>query len=299
MDGKLVRGRNFPPFYAAEDPDFYFEPDVEWSAETQAEAREMPPATELYGPGVAGDPEDRSLNLAGPRCLRIKPGPPHASGDGGRFLPYRQGTVELWMCPRWDSVSLPDNSMVNLLWGPMKARGAAYMFLRYLKQGTGKSLLGWFTTDGKTGPFNYRQYRRSTFLDQGEWVHIAHVWGPRDNFLVYPIRKRKDNVFVHTVYVNGKSGDQNTINSIAWGNRPTAPLEYLSVGYPRESRNIRALVDELRVSDVQRYKRDFEPPSRSRKLRLDEHTRALFHFNGDIAGRSYGTDEPVEAELTR
>ena len=41
-------------------------------------------------------------------------------------------------------------------------------------------------------------------------------------------------------------------------------------------------VDELRVSNAQRYKEDFQPPSRKAPTELDADTLVLFRFNGDV-----------------
>ena len=61
--------------------------------------------------------------------------------------------------------------------------------------------------------------------------------------------------------------------------------------------HIDAAVDELRVSDVQRYLKDFEP-SRKAELELDEHTRALFHLNGNLQGESWQHEGDLPATLT-
>jgi len=49
---------------------------------------------------------------------------------------------------------------------------------------------------------------------------------------------------------------------------------------------VQGAVDDLRISDVQRYTGEFGAPRRDRALRLDEHTRALFHFDGTLEGEA-------------
>jgi hypothetical protein len=62
---------------------------------------------------------------------------------------------------------------------------------------------------------------------------------------------------------------------------------------------IDAAYDELRLSDIERYTNDFTPPARDRELELDEHTRALFHFNGNLDGQCHGHDGPLPASFEK
>jgi hypothetical protein len=48
---------------------------------------------------------------------------------------------------------------------------------------------------------------------------------------------------------------------------------------------------------VQRYTADFTPPSRAQGFEPDEHTRALFHFDGNLDGASHGHTGPLPARL--
>jgi len=54
-------------------------------------------------------------------------------------------------------------------------------------------------------------------------------------------------------------------------------------------------MDELRLSDTMRYTAAFTPPSTDREFAPDEHTRALFHFNGTLDGESHGHKGPLPA----
>jgi hypothetical protein len=56
-------------------------------------------------------------------------------------------------------------------------------------------------------------------------------------------------------------------------------------------------IDELRISDIARYTETFRPPLPDREFVLDEHTRALFHFNGNCLGESYGQTNSITGEL--
>ena len=131
-------------------------------------------------------------------------------------------------------------------------------------------------------------------------MHVAWVWGPRNGIVPGnpPYHtKVHDHVLVANLFVNGKLGSQ--FNYRWYGNTPCElPVDFeLGRTYPES--NLDAVVDELRLSDVQRYTADFEPPSMRREFAVDEHTRALFHFNGDLAGESAGFTGALPAELTK
>ena len=99
----------------------------------------------------------------------------------------------------------------------------------------------------------------------------------------------RSTILTAKVFVDGKAGQS---YSYKWeGNQPADRPKMFRLAY------IDATYDELRLSDVPRYWSDFARPARDRELRLDKHTRALFHFNGDIKGQSYGSTDPLPARL--
>ena len=299
----LVRVRNLPPFFAMGDKSRFFVPEAKsWAREPLPEAGAKVSAKTLYGKGVIDAPGDQSLLVIGKRQLRVEPGPAHPSGDGGRFLPCNQGTIEFWMKPTWDSVVLftPKMAKAGLktttkfflraeMVDPGVRRGD--YGLTYTVGGTHKTLRGSLLTQGPAGNFWNRAYRFNTLFDAGKWVHVAWVWGRRDQV---NIRLTKD-VFQGRVFVNGKAGNWKTFKYP--GNHPQSPMKFFYLGYPSPAGSISAYVDELRISDVPRYWEDFTPPSRERGTKLDKHTRALFRFNGDVKGESYGHDGAVPAKL--
>ena len=53
-------------------------------------------------------------------------------------------------------------------------------------------------------------------------------------------------------------------------------------------------MDTLRISDIVRYNSDFVPSKKTPEL--DENTRALFLFNGNLKGVSAKTEGALEAK---
>jgi hypothetical protein len=101
-----------------------------------------------------------------------------------------------------------------------------------------------------------------------------------------------------TIYVDGRASQQYVYNGA--GNFPSdqpRTLLLLNVMYKAEDKG--TAYDELRVSDVMRYAGDFTPPSPGDRFKLDEHTRALFHFDGTLDGESASPPGKVTGEFSR
>ena len=301
----LVRVRNLPPFFAMGDKAHYFTPKGKpWSREAAPEP--APPPDMTFGPGAVSTAGNRSLYLAGRRTFALGAGGPHPSGDGGRFLPFRQGTVEFWMKPMWATPELltPEvrrqlgrNTFLGktlfLARMDSKESDARYELIHNLSlDGARKDLRGAVLTDGKSRRTNVYAFRWRTVFERGKWTHVAMVWGPATGPF---FSKRK--YFGIRVYVNGRAGNQRCVKRA--GNDPALPMKTFTLGRAAAPHNIDAFVDELRISDTQRYTTSFRPPSRKVEFEADEHTRALFHFNGDLKGESHGTSARPSGALTK
>jgi hypothetical protein len=122
----------------------------------------------------------------------------------------------------------------------------------------------------------------------GEWVHLAIQWGPEKG------------AYALTYYVNGKEDGNKAHRQRARrvkGFRPHVPGDVLLIaGGGRNQTSLDAVIDELRISNVRRYQKDFEP---KRRLDMDGQTLALFRFDGHLTGGS-GRDlnASIEAKLT-
>jgi len=293
VDNQLVKVRNIPPFFAVETPDSYFEPPIEWQPEAPAEIEEIAPDTE-YIAGASDTPGNQALYLGGKRSLTMEGGPPHASGEGNQFLPFKEGTIEFWFRPSWGTVDLPLKSKTVLA---LRVVDGNPWYLSYLMAPRSRDasadfyashvLYGYFYSDGPKKRITMRAYRRTVF-ERGEWVHMAWVWGLRHGIIPGHGTRPAEDVLVAELYVNGRKGQQ---YGYRWkGNLPVDVPALLHMY------QLDAAVDELRLSDIQRYTEDFEPPSRDREFELDEHTRALLHFNGTLDGESHGHAGPLPAE---
>ena len=283
---QLVRVRNVAPFFST-DPDTHFVPEIPWQREDIPPApKEIPPET-VYVPGAIEKPKDQALYLVGKRHFDLEAGPEHPSGKGGRFLPHEQGTIEFWMKPTWSTFDLPPKIAKPIL--RMESTETPWS-LAYHKRPNpsyryrSHCLYAAFYMEGPTKRLRTPAYLQTIF-ERDKWAHLAWVWGLRE----MPTHRGRKALLCTQLFVNGQPGrPYEFLREEPPNDRPTAfrigPL-------------IDAAIDELRISDVQRYTEPFRPPARETEFRLDEHTRALFHFNGDVKGQSYGYAEGAPATV--
>ncbi len=294
VDNQLVRAHNIPPFFAVEDPASYFEPAIPWeSQQPEPERVEIAPDTE-YVKGAIATPGNQALYLGGRRKFTLQSAEPHASGDGTKFLPFKEGTIEFFLKPSWDTVELPLKSRTICMLGVESGETWRMSYMMAPRQRDAKLdfftshvLYGYFMSDGPQKRTSMRAYRRTVF-SADHWVHVAWVWGYRGGLIPGGGGTRPaEEVLVTELYLDGRKGQH---YNYKWLRNLPADMPVSFAMY-----SLDAAVDELRISDRQRYTHDFAPPSRERELELDEHTRALFHFNGEVEGISHGHEATVPA----
>ncbi|HRU07107.1 MAG TPA: hypothetical protein P5137_15180, partial [Candidatus Brocadiia bacterium] len=294
---RLVGSRNLPPFFAANDPASYFEPKIPWSRQPAYRPAPPPKLDKDFVEGAIALPGNQALLLGENKAFRLDAGPARAT-DGGAYLPFKQGTIEFFIKPGWSSFDLPEDrilTLVRLLTGKEDWTLSCYHYPDSKQWFLTHSLYGYFMTDGPSRRISMRVYRQMVFMP-GDWVHVAWVWGPKD---VVDFRSGKMMTCASTrLFVNGKEGRFSAYSGGQWrGNTPAdEPNALLLLNVAPK---LGTAYDELRVSSNQRYTDDFTPPSRDRELALDEHTRALFHFNGNLKGESWGAKEEIKGQLTK
>lgn len=294
VDNQLVKVANLPPFFAAESAESWFQPPVEWRPEPPEEPVEWPKQTD-YVPGAGGTDGDRALYIARP-TLRLPLGEPHPSGDGRRLCPHRQGTLEFWLKPSWGTTDLPLEKGKTLcrLEVPSGEQGYALSYRMAPRHRDAEldfysshCLNGWFYSTGPHGKSSLQAWRRTVF-EANRWTHLAWVWGWRNGVVPRTIgyhTRPHDDVLVMELYVDGRLGQNYNYRWLK--SLPAEVPTALSIY------DLAAAVDELRISDVQRYTAEFTP---ARRFESDPHTRVLFHFDGDVKGVGQGHDG-VTAEL--
>jgi hypothetical protein len=289
----LVSVRNLPPFFAFGDPASYFEPAIAWKRVPET-VFETPRETPVYVPGASQAETDKALNLFGARTLLLEPGPPHPSGDGGRFLPFKQGTIEFYIRPYWSTFDLWPQGRKILVRMPAEEQDWILQYAVYPDKERWPPMRSLYSHVLRSSFLTTQPGRNNRFygcrrlvVEKGEWIHVAWVWGQRE---IIGAHRDVQNIVTTRTFVNGQLG-----SNYHYPYRDVWP-KYA----PRElmiGNGLDAAIDKLRISDEIRYHTDFTPPPVDSPLRVDEHTRAVFEFDGSLAGRCHGYDSPVPAKV--
>lgn len=145
------------------------------------------------------------------------------------------------------------------------------------------------------GRRSMRDYRRTVFAP-GQWTHVAWAWGSKEYSSM--VERGRGLGVTTAIYVNGRAAQQYTYNGA--GCFPSdVPRALLLLNVMNKATDKGTAYDELRVSDVMRYTGDFTPPSADEKFKLDEHTCALFHFDGTLVGESAAPPGKVTGQFSR
>jgi len=269
------------------DPARLFIPNVK-IPEVSRPVRGHPDA--LYIKGVDPDrADDRALQLAAGRELVL---PTHVTVDGEDVPVFpgagMEGTVEFWYCPLWDPRWIEKEYFDMYM---VEARSFRFSYYGHA-DGDKVSADAW-------GPLNRGWMQRNITFEPGRWYHFAISW--------YPWDKAANKILLLSFVDGVPQGHVRSGNYVAdtggWKPQPGMTLApELRLGSMGKFSGP-ALFDEIRVSDIARYKEmktiadyEFKPlpitPSRKR-FAVDEHTLMLLHFDGDTTALSARSPEGV------
>jgi len=271
-DGNFVRLAGVPEAISFFDPELLFVPS---SLANVRPTRETPRPGEPYVQGVSGTIDDMALNLLAGRSFHFPTGKKLADMQF-EHLDLNQGTIEFWFKPSVSSFE------ADAGWAPwFSSSGKSTGLLLNARSERGRTCFG---THWKTkGDHEWRDYLFVP-LRAGRWYHYALQWEHRRNLLFYDVYIDGEKMQVsggdpldvqrHGPAMLGDPGERLYIFSA-----PDSPADRRV----RAGRVFPALLDELRTSNVKRYAGNLIHPEK--RLVVDDHTLAMFHFNGDTEGK--------------
>ena len=204
------------------------------------------------------------------------------------------GTLEFWCCPSWNAHEAGERVFFE---------AKAYMHrlqsrLRKLGSG-GKHQLEFSIADADR---KRHVVRGPAPLKENQWHHIAATWDfPKAHLQLFVDGKRvaaAGSGAKPWPYSLAHSGEQKTKGlGISDNDTRSMPMQAFIGGDLRwrKDRAAQAAMDEFRVSDVVRYGGDFVP--QREEFDVDEHTRALFHFENERDGTHDSDDRFVRGHL--
>ena len=241
----------------------------------------VPPETQApFSSGISG----KAVRLSGEKTLTFPRGERLPRG-GYSFFPLKTGTVEFWFRADRFTGEIP----------LLSNRESGLSFLRaphivlshlYRRIGAGRQIYSVLQAT-----FLQQQGLPSTGLNWGhyfaggKWTHVAYTWdmagenGERENsFAVFVDGEKKFSKSVP--YGLKKPGDKQELQLSDKGDEIVlGPFD--------------GSMDTLRISDSVRYAENFTPSKENPEV--DENTRALFLFDGNLKGISAFSEEPAEA----
>lgn len=245
-------------------------------------------------------PLNRGLAVTGPRFLMFNgasegtltrgvtdPGP--ASVHWG----LQAGTLEFWCQPTWDA----DDGDEHVFFEGVAHMHRRQSILRKLDAG-GRNQLEFSIADADGAA---HAVRGPAALVAGQWHHLAALWDfPRAYLALFvdgqPVATLGPGADAWPSSLAAAGGKTKGIG-ISEQDRRSMPMQACIGGERRgpTARSADSVVDEFRISDIVRYTGPFTPARA--EFPLDEHTRALFHFESERDGVHAGDDGFVRGHL--
>ncbi len=245
---------------------------------------------------LARAPLNRAFDFTGRRRLAF-----NAASEGalqaGRDDPpdavhwgLAAGALEFWCKPHWSAgdprkhIFFDGMAYGHRLQSQLYARGGKLTFVIADANGRRHSV---------SGPARFRA---------GRWSHVAATWSfPRARLQLFFDGERIASVGPGAQpwpYSLTMRGDPKLRGAgVCRGDKRSAPMQAFIGGdwRCRPETSADAVIDEFRVSDVERYAGRFAPPRA--ECAVDAHARALFHFENERCGTHAGDDRFVRGHL--
>ena len=235
-----------------------------------------------FADGISG----KSLRLAEGKTLAFTRGEKLQQG-GYSYFPGMTGTAEFWFradCSTRERILFPFTSTyMPFLHGPH-----IDFLQKYWSMGSARSLFSRLQLELATeqkGVFG-TGFQVEYFFKAGEWTHIAYTWDIKEG--------EKGTEGECAIFVNGK---KLPYKGASYGVKPLTGQQKIKL-LDKETDIVlgpfEGSMDNLRLSDIVRYKEDFTPVKTPPAM--DTNTRVLFLFDGNLKGTSAFSWLGVEAK---
>jgi len=289
-----IRLDNLPNVVSYLTPDRFFVPDT--LMELQERRPRLPDPKAGFVDGISG----QGLQLNGKDGLKFARGK-RLDDESWENFPGRRGTIEFWFRPNWSAVDIKAPTHRYIV-KPLLSAGVVSLDYRIGPHRTRCQRYVYFTCGRSRKPNAKKQYARFgtgaiVYPGAGEWLHIAAVWD-KDNSLFDTTGKNMRLEEHFYLYINGKRH----LRTISGGRL----RHYLGEWFVKDH-DLSAIAewiqiqpadgtfDELRVSDAVRYMNDFIP--QKKPFTPDDHTKALFHFDGSTEALGMNGTGPHAVEV--
>ena len=260
------------------------------------------PTSAGFVPGALEDaPINRGFAFTGLRRLAFN-GASEGTLTTGRDDPdprsvhwgLRAGTLEFWCRPSWNAEDGKEHVFLE---------GVAYghrLQSRLRKRGAdGDNRLEFTIADAGRSA---RTVHGRAALEAGRWHHVAATWDfPRSHLQLFvdgrPVASQGPGPDPWPSSLVPKDDAGGPGMGIGENDCRSMPMQAFIGGDPQcdPSNGAGAVLDELRISDVARYSDPFTP--QRKEFAVDEHTRALFHFENETHGVHDAEDRYVRGHL--
>lgn len=267
-----VKFNNVPPVISYLTPKRFF--TIEKFMPVVHKDKEVSDDKEIFVDGVFG----KGLQLTNKNYVSIPRGTKLSESLYEQFPGYK-GTIEFWFRPNW---SVFDRTLEQHIRYTVPLFNAGDVFLQYelklAENSHAKSNIElWcghrtYVFKGRKSRFgNYGRY----YPREGEWTHIAATWDIdlEENYGVWHSH--------FYVFINGVKHEW--LGGVPAQLRAEGKVKNFTMGTINEMIKLmpaNGTFDELRISDIARYKDDFEIVREP--FAVDKNTKALMHFDDSL-----------------